>query len=294
MRSNNCGNHAVKIKFSCASCSMRRFLAALAVIAFLGAGLRGQSQNKEGYATLQGSVQDPQGKPIAAATVHLQGMTGESPLAARTDSAGGYRFPALAEGTYTVRAESIGYRAAAYGPFALGQQEARKVDLTLAPAFFDEPNFFAAGVTDASSHGGHGSDTILRSSEALAKATASLNKESPGKTPVPSADQLRQALEREPGNAALHHLLGDADERLGDSLEAVREYQCAAELDAAEPNLFDWGAELLKHRAVDQAIEVFSIACFRVRLGCCLASPQPAILVGATMRQPGAFSKHAI
>jgi tetratricopeptide (TPR) repeat protein len=98
----------------------------------------------------------------------------------------------------------------------------------------------------------------LRSSEALSKATASLSKESAGNTPVPSAEQLRQALEREPANAHLHHLLADADEKLGNSLEAVREYQRAAELDATESNLFDWGAELLTHRAADQAIEVFS------------------------------------
>ena len=41
-------------------------------------------------------------------------------------------------------------------------------------------------------------------------------------------------------------------------LAAVREYQRAVELDANEPNLFDWGAELLVHRAVEPAIEVFT------------------------------------
>ena len=40
--------------------------------------------------------------------------------------------------------------------------------------------------------------------------------------------------------ADLHHLLGDVDEKLGDSLEAVRHYQRAAELDPSEPHLFDW------------------------------------------------------
>jgi tetratricopeptide (TPR) repeat protein len=38
----------------------------------------------------------------------------------------------------------------------------------------------------------------------------------------------------------------------------VRKYQHAAELDPSEPHLFDWGAELLKHRAADPAIEVFT------------------------------------
>jgi len=260
MRLSNCGDkqlpQIVKIG-SRALCFMRCFRATLAVIALLGACPQGQSQTSEGSATLQGSVRDPKG-PVGGATVHLQGKTGEHPITAHTDSAGNFRFPAVHEGTYTLRVESGGYGAAAFGPFVLGEKEAKKVDLTLKPAFFDEPNFIAAGVTDAMSHGGHGSDTALRSSEALSKATASLSKESAGNTPVPSAEQLRQAIERESKNAELHHLLADADEKLGNSLEAVREYQRAAELDASEFNLFDWGAELLTHRAVDQAIEVFS------------------------------------
>ena len=41
-------------------------------------------------------------------------------------------------------------------------------------------------------------------------------------------------------------------------LEAVRQYQRAAELDPSEPYFFDWGSELLLHRAVEPAIEVFN------------------------------------
>jgi tetratricopeptide (TPR) repeat protein len=58
--------------------------------------------------------------------------------------------------------------------------------------------------------------------------------------------------------AELHHLLGEVDEKLGSPLEAVREYQRAAELNPSESNLFDWGAELLMHRAVEPALEVFT------------------------------------
>jgi tetratricopeptide (TPR) repeat protein len=92
-------------------------------------------------------------------------------------------------------------------------------------AFFDEPTFTVAGVSDASSHGGHGSDTILRSGETLAEATAAL-----GKTPASEAAPL----------------------------QVVREYQQAAESDASEVNLFTWGAELLRHRAALQAQQVFA------------------------------------
>ncbi|MGC1371151.1 MAG: tetratricopeptide repeat protein, partial [Candidatus Sulfotelmatobacter sp.] len=58
--------------------------------------------------------------------------------------------------------------------------------------------------------------------------------------------------------ADAHHLLGQINEKLGDSLQAVTEFQRAAELDASESNLFDWGSELLLHRAAEPAIEVFS------------------------------------
>ncbi len=58
--------------------------------------------------------------------------------------------------------------------------------------------------------------------------------------------------------AELHHLLGDVEEKLGNSLEAVREYQHAAELNPSEANLFDWGTELLIHRAFEPATDVFN------------------------------------
>ncbi len=58
-------------------------------------------------------------------------------------------------------------------------------------------------------------------------------------------------------NASLHHLLGDVEEKLGESLEAVHEYQRAADLDPTESYLFDWGAELLLHHAPEPAQEVF-------------------------------------
>jgi tetratricopeptide (TPR) repeat protein len=91
--------------------------------------------------------------------------------------------------------------------------------------YFDEPKFIVSGVTDPAQRGGHGSDPVLRSAEALAKSTAAL--------------RTGAAADNNP-------------------LEAVREYQRAAEADPSEVNLFNWGAELLLHRADDQAVEVFS------------------------------------
>lgn len=59
-------------------------------------------------------------------------------------------------------------------------------------------------------------------------------------------------------NADLHRLLGSLDEDLGDSLAAVHEDEIAVRLDPSEQNYFQWGSELLFHRAVEPATEVFS------------------------------------
>jgi tetratricopeptide (TPR) repeat protein len=57
--------------------------------------------------------------------------------------------------------------------------------------------------------------------------------------------------------ADLHRVLGDLYEQSGDSLGAVREYERAVQLDPSEPNYFAWGSELLLHRAIWPAGEVF-------------------------------------
>jgi tetratricopeptide (TPR) repeat protein len=75
-------------------------------------------------------------------------------------------------------------------------------------------------------------------------------------------EQVNQVLASEkelgkPDDAELRRLLGDVDEKLEDPLDAVREYERAAGLDASEQNYFAWGAELLLHKAVAPALEVF-------------------------------------
>jgi tetratricopeptide (TPR) repeat protein len=135
---------------------------------------------------------------------------------------------------------------------------------------------------------------VLRSTEALAKATVSLSDEftkSQEAATAVSEAELKSAAERDPKNfdsirklceflagegksaealdclqratllnpadGEVHHLLGTAEEKSGKPLEAVREYQRAAELDPSEENIFDWGTDLLKHRALGPANEVF-------------------------------------
>jgi len=143
--------------------------------------------------------------------------------------------------------------------------------------FDDKPNFTVAGVTDWNNTGMHGSDVNVRTSEALAKETLALKNgglaEKPtadtkgGATSLNSSEsekKLRVAREQarkmlaNADTAGGHRLLGELNERLGDPLEAVREYERAALMDASEESYFEWGTELLLHRADEPAVEVFA------------------------------------
>jgi tetratricopeptide (TPR) repeat protein len=202
-----------------------------AAVALCVGHAQAQARQAERPSAFEGFVRDARGHALAGATVYLRVKATGQTLTARTDAAGGYSFAGLRAGDYLLRAEATGSGEAAARPAFLAEGETKKVDLSVEYAFFDEPNFIVAGVTDSVSHGGHGSDTVRRSAEALAQATASLSEGPQGS--------------------------GYAAEKRGDALAAVREYQRAAELKASEPNLFAWGTELLVHRAAQPAAEVF-------------------------------------
>jgi tetratricopeptide (TPR) repeat protein len=145
--------------------------------------------------------------------------------------------------------------------------------------FSDEPSFTVAGVTDRSNLGLHGSDTTVRTSDNLARETARLKGEDPEKIAHADATAMQKyqsAISSEEkgdfsgardltqkalatgDDAEGHHLLGDLDEKLNDPLDAVREYERAARMYPSEQNYFDWGSELLLHKAAQPAVEVFS------------------------------------
>jgi tetratricopeptide (TPR) repeat protein len=71
------------------------------------------------------------------------------------------------------------------------------------------------------------------------------------------AREYVQKLRTHKDSADLHRLAGELDEKLGDPLAAVQEEERAVRLDPSEQNYFEWGSELLLHRAVWQASEVF-------------------------------------
>jgi tetratricopeptide (TPR) repeat protein len=303
------------------------------------------SQDSTG-AIIQGSVSDSGGNPVANASVQLEETSARNPLETKTNAAGAFAFSALPTGTYKLTADKSGLRSAAATIVIGSNVDRRHIDLVLeanaasrplSPAqsmgFSDSPNFTVAGVTDWTAVGGHGSDSILRTSEDLAKETVALKPKDadPGTSDrAGSAKEgesesiLRTALAGAPGSfdanhqlgeyylhagryreslplleaayrldpanennerdlalayeqagdfkqarehvdkllkrkndADLHRMAAELDEKLGDPLGAVQEYQRAVALNPSEQNYFAWGSELLLHRAVWQAADVF-------------------------------------
>jgi Tfp pilus assembly protein PilF len=75
---------------------------------------------------------------------------------------------------------------------------------------------------------------------------------------LPEARHEIQELLKQKDTAELHNLLAGVEEKAGNYVFAANEYEKAAHLDPSEPNLFDWGGELLAHQTPDPATEVFS------------------------------------
>lgn len=57
--------------------------------------------------------------------------------------------------------------------------------------------------------------------------------------------------------AELHSLLGEIEEKSGKYLSSAEQYEQAAHMEPTEPNILNWGAELLLHQTFAPAIEVF-------------------------------------
>jgi tetratricopeptide (TPR) repeat protein len=77
------------------------------------------------------------------------------------------------------------------------------------------------------------------------------------------ARKLVQDLLKLKDTAELHNLLGEVEEKDGNFVSAANEFQAAAHADPSESNLFDWASELLLHRTLDPAVDVFTQATTR-------------------------------
>jgi tetratricopeptide (TPR) repeat protein len=218
---------------------------------------------------VSGTVRDPGGHPIANASVILQRKASNA-VETKAKDDGTFSFSALRAGTYVVRARAQGFQDTATAPMELSLGEKRHLEIILkigviggamveplkptdansgGMEFSDKPNFTVAGVTDWTNVGGHGSDTKLRTSESLARETAALKSSSSAETRAPASVS--------PSPADTHRLAGDRAERSGDPVGAEHEYEQAVRLDPSEQNYFVWATELLLHRAIKPAAEVF-------------------------------------
>ncbi len=297
------------------------------------------ASGQQGPVTIQGTVRDRAGAPVSDASVRLE-HDGNSPLQKMTMPDGSFAFGGLASGVYVVSAERAGLRSAATTVNTDAREGNSLLALTLdltgsakqaqPMEFADTPNFTIAAVTDWTAAGGHGSDAVLRTSEALNRETLALKPSANGNAsgssqPAESESALKAAVARNPddveacrklgefylranrfqdaipplraasklepnhprneynlalalqesgdligargqveklvaqnGNADAHRLAGELDEKLGDPLAAVHELERAVREDPTEQNYFEWGSELLLHRAVWQAKDVFS------------------------------------
>lgn len=102
------------------------------------------------------------------------------------------------------------------------------------------------------------------------------------------ADARRQIQEllKLKNTAELHNLLGEVEEKDGRYVPAANEYELAAHADPSESNLFDWGSELLLHRTLGPAIEVFQDAAQRYP-----ASQRLAIGLGMALYAHGNYDE---
>jgi tetratricopeptide (TPR) repeat protein len=97
--------------------------------------------------------------------------------------------------------------------------------------------------------------------------------------------QIRALLAQQ-DTAELHNLLGEIEERAGNFVPAANELQRAAEMDPSESNIFDWGSELLIHRTLEPAAEVFSRGLERYP-----NSPRLAVGLGLALYQRGRYDE---
>jgi len=243
--------------------------------------------------TVEGTILDTAGKPVADVTVLLEEKGNRAIVETKTKAAGTFALSSDHGGTYTVRAKKHGWIDSVLDALVLSPGDQKHVEMLLrttasvksessgaspsAMEFKDEPTFTVAGVTDWSNLGLHGSAASSKTSESLAKETQTLKSGEPETASAGSSgkqyemalayrakgdfagarEQVRKVLAMA-DNAEGHRLLGELDERLSDPLEAVREYERAARLDPSEQNYFEWGTELLLHKAAEPAVEVFT------------------------------------
>lgn len=233
---------------------------------------------------IEGSVRDLQHQPLAAVDIAATSTEGQIKLTTKSGTGGKFRLQ-LSAGSYSVTASLRGWRDSSREISLLNGQtlsvqfllekaaSSGKKDASGAGEFSDAPNYTVSGITDPTNLGGHGSDTVVRTKESLARATASLNN-----SDIAAEKQRVVELQKGPDTAEVHALLADIAEHEGRPLDAVDEYQQAASMAPTEANLFALGAELLLHGANEPAAQTFETGAAKYRTSTRLALGHAAAL----------------
>jgi tetratricopeptide (TPR) repeat protein len=74
---------------------------------------------------------------------------------------------------------------------------------------------------------------------------------------IAEARRSARSLLKVKETAELHNLLGQIEEKDDQFVTAENQFEAAARLEPSESNLFDWASELLVHRTLDPAVQVF-------------------------------------
>jgi len=203
--------------------------------------------------TLRGTIRDGEGKPVAQAAVVVQRSDSSDKYTVQTDGKGNYIVAELPDGVYSLQAKKEGFTDAHVPSILIKPHESKTVDLTLtvqprnqasptaAPQFFDPPQFTVAGVTDTTNLGGHGSDTVVRTRDILAKETVSLG-EAPHTSATDAAREksLKDLLQSQPSSFDANHQLGHLLVATGRYAEAISFLEHAAAADPANyENIYD-------------------------------------------------------
>jgi Flp pilus assembly protein TadD len=224
------------------------------------AALTQEASQQEG-AQIEGTVRDAVGKPVAGASARLLEESGSSSAESQTNAEGIFSFRAVRAGTYSVKLEKSGFRELVEKSIKLDPAEKKHCDFVLqgsaaatalstassalsAIELDDRPTFTVAGITDSTTGGGHGSETRMRTGEALAQATLNLESaESAGAAPKAglsgpeahkSESELRAALRQSPRGFDANHNLGEFYLHSGRCPEAISFLRTAYQTNPAD------------------------------------------------------------
>ena len=113
-----------------------------------------------GSATLRGTVKDRQGAVVNGATITLINERTQEERQSKTSEDGTYTFPALAPGSYTLKAELSGFKTAVQNNVAIETSGTQGIDLTLDVGQMTETVTVTAGPEQLQTETGARENTI--------------------------------------------------------------------------------------------------------------------------------------